>query len=438
MARDKDDRGRPLFSRGPNTASRVFGLDQQYWGGSPQGAVTAAPRPKFLFMVRFVRAVGDGSAVWKDGLSFAVKRMDRPTVSPQVQELNQYNKKRLIQTGFKYDSVNIEFHDTVDSMVSFMWNEYASYYFGEFRRTNPYDWGYDMTTQEFNDQGQGFGLTLPKGNASDPNSLNSSFFFSHVECYQFFGRQFLRYDLIHPRISRYDPDDMDYDATSQSHGIRMTLDYESVLVHNNNQPIPLSASTEIGALVGHMLDGDVYEPPGHPPPNILNQNIPFFGNVSRILTKIPTTQYGVFGKAGKVLTDATTALGVPGAVKGVLGSFGNFDFGGNGDGNSVTNSIMNSPLVKAGQDALNVLTGNNAINQDAAPSAGVNAAEYDIANSRAGDLARRKAALIGMGATEGPPMQVVMPPESFNSAHGTSQIGFRTNNASDIPPDSLE
>jgi hypothetical protein len=335
MAKDRDDKGRPIFSRGPRQASRIFGLDQERWDGATSGT-TSPPRPKFLFLVRFVRGVGQGGPEWKDGVTFAVRRMDRPTVTPQIQELKQYNKKRLVQTGVKYDSVNIEFHDTLDAVLNTMWQEYSSYYFGDFRRTDQNAWRYDITMPDFKNEGQGFGLTLPPGDVNSPSYLEAAHFFERVECYQLYGQNFTRFDLVNPKISRYDPDDMSYDAATESHGIRMSLDYEAIINHRDGNPTPISTSEELTVLFGYQLDGDVYEPPQHSTPNVLNQNIPFFGNVSRIISKIPTTQYGVFGKAGKLLSDAQKVSQIPSAVGGVLGSFGKIDFGSINTGRSTS------------------------------------------------------------------------------------------------------
>jgi hypothetical protein len=345
MAKDKDDKGRPIFSRGPRQASRIFGLDQEHWDGTATGAgapskgTTAPPRPKFLFLVRFVRGVGSGGVKWQDGITFAVRRIDRPSISPQMQVMNQYNKKRLVQTGFKYEPVNIEFHDTLDAVLNSMWQEYSSWYFGDFRVSNQNSWRYDVTMPDFKNSGPGFGFTLPPGPTTGPSVLESSQFFERVECYQLYGRNFTRFDLVNPKIAKYDPDDMSYDAVTESHGIRMTLEYEAMVNHNNGNTLAIDSSEELAALFGQQLDGDVYDPPRQVTPNILNQNIPFYGNITRVLTKIPTTQYGIFGKAGKLLSDAQQVAQIPGAIGGVLNSFGKVQFTSGGRSTSQVGTI---------------------------------------------------------------------------------------------------
>lgn len=287
----------------------------------PQGLVTGAPRPRFLFLVRFVRGEGQGSAKWQNGLTFAVKKFDRPKVSPQVTELNQYNKKRLVQTGVKYSPVSIDFHDTVDAVVNQMWTEYASYHFGDFRRSEGHDWGYDATTANFNDSGeQGFGHTLPMitNNAPESSKLNSQFFFEKVECYQLFGGQFVQFDLVHPVITEFNPDEMDYETSSDGHSIRMTLEYEAILYKNKERPGNIKGHAFLSSLFGDgaFLNGDVYEPPGHPiGANFGASNA--IGQVNQVLNTVSRLT------GGKISAEK---LGLTPAVSTVLGSFGNFNF----------------------------------------------------------------------------------------------------------------
>lgn len=324
---DRDDNGRPLFSKTPQQASRIFGLDQHKWGGSPS-AMAAAPRPKFLFLVRFVRGVGQGSAEWKDGITFAVKSFDRPTISPQTKELNQYNKKRIIQTGVRYDALNIDFHDTVDATVHRMWQDYAEHYFGDFRRINQAEWAYDATMPSFYNYGEGFGLVTPRAETGRPDSLEAANFFERVECYQLFGNSYTRFDLVHPKISRFDPDDMAYDATNQSHVIRMSLEFEAIINYNKGGNISLSSSRELESLFKGVLDGDVYKPPSAPGPQSINTtNFPFFGNVTRLLNKIPGSYINTIGKVNNAVNTAQQVAQIPSAASGVLGTFGNFSFG---------------------------------------------------------------------------------------------------------------
>ncbi|RYD40490.1 MAG: hypothetical protein EOP83_35190, partial [Verrucomicrobiaceae bacterium] len=135
------------FIRSPRQASQIFGLE---------GA--RAPRQKNLFVVNFRKAgdttsTGISDGTWNKDLGFLVKSVDRPSVDPKVEELNQYNKKRQVNTGYKIGTTRITVYDTADSMAMRMWAEYSKYYFGDFRHATQAatDWGYDVTLRTFQD-----------------------------------------------------------------------------------------------------------------------------------------------------------------------------------------------------------------------------------------------------------------------------------------------
>ena len=437
MAKNVDSKGRPLFGRTPSQAHRNFGFDRDNWGGLGTGVTPSVPRPKFLFMVRFLRGAGQGSPKdWKRGVVLAVRKIDRPAIQPVVQEIKQYNRKRLIQTGVKYGPVTIELHDTADGVANQMWQEYAAYYFGDFRRSSEAGWNYDVTMGDFNDpSGMGFGSVLPAmgPNATEADIGSSGYFFDKIEVYQFFADQYLQYDLIHPRITSYNPDDLDYEQTG-TNGIRITLEYETIIYHNDYRPARINGSDLAAVIAEAGIDGDVYNvSSGLPPSSIFNTNIPFFGNASRLLTKIPTTQYGVFGKVGKVLSNIPQIFHPEGTSS--LGAFGNFDFG-NFSGNA---------LSTVGQAFANSITGGATTAVAAVASIpGVSAAAATVFNS-----ASSSASSLMKGGGEPPPSLVASmaltasgsassPFAALNSGATSFQVGKRTDTIStSFDPNSL-
>ena len=82
-----------------------------------------APRQKFLFHVYFtinqnIPGISDKPGIsgvfgGKDiaTLGLLVKTIQLPNYSLSVDTLNQYNRKRLIQTKIDYNPVVVEFHD---------------------------------------------------------------------------------------------------------------------------------------------------------------------------------------------------------------------------------------------------------------------------------------------------------------------------------------
>jgi hypothetical protein len=393
MAKDKTPDGRMVYQRTPAQAYRVFGFDGDRYDGGKLGDALGAPRQKYLFLVRFVRGTGDGNkSTWQDGLSFACKRFDRPRVMFETQVLNQYNKKRIVQTGIKYNPVKIEYHDTADQKVMQMWHEYSSYYFGDFRKVNANDWQYDIVNPDYKDAGgTGFGLTLPKDSEKSPSS-----FFTAMECYQFAGGTYTQFDLVNPKIISFDPDEMDY-GSDVGHGLTMTIDYEAIVYHNNNVPMPMNsegASTFIKSLAtDRYFNGDVHEPENTAQPSTLSR---FGGSGNPQQGSMVTNPFGSSNATPWVTVSTTPVNSNPSSATSALGSFGSFNFG--NASALFSNAIMQPGLIQQAvggnfkgakqqvlgsvkQNALNNVL-NSALNPAKATS-GVSSALFDIARSSA-------------------------------------------------------
>ena len=397
MAKDKNDKGAPIFQRSPGQAHRIFGFDGERTDGGKFALGT--PRPRFLFLVRFVRAASaNAPTTWEKGLQFAVKRFDRPSVTADTQILNQYNKKRVIQTGLKYGPVKIEFHDTSDQMVMQMWHEYASYYFGDFRKVTESDWAYDQTNPDYKNTGNtGFGLTLPNEQINEQTMNSPVGFFSKLECYQFAAGSYTQFDLINPKISAFNPDDMDY-SNDQGHGLVMTLEYESILYQNDNKPRSIMDSTASDFIKSLREDrnfvGDVYEPAtgqsksdrsGNTPAATKTIPNPFsaFGAVGNAINQNAGVSSAANNVANALRSSKVVSSVLPSNMSSSLASFGNFNFG-----NVAAQAIVNKLPANVSSSVKNAVasklpaTFNNVIGQATAnrnTSKGVKAANYDIA-----------------------------------------------------------
>ena len=94
------------------------------------------PRFKFLFHVVFTINVGQIAAIRNAkifqpdqvyNLSLAVKTIDLPKYTINTETLNQYNRKRVVQTKINYDPVTVRFHDDGGDNIREMWYQYYSY-----------------------------------------------------------------------------------------------------------------------------------------------------------------------------------------------------------------------------------------------------------------------------------------------------------------------
>ncbi|GAC1380660.1 MAG: hypothetical protein NVSMB40_20070 [Aquirhabdus sp.] len=183
------------------------------------------PRMRNIFMVRFQP---NGLNPAMANLTFVVKHCDRPKITMKSEELNQYNKRRHIYTGFRLEPIKMTFYDSANGAAQNMWTQYSQYYFGDFAAGSNKAFIYDVTSPSNYMRGNGFGLTEGYGNDSTPDA---EWFFERLEIYHFYtsdtARMFDSYFLYKPRITAYEPDELDYESSAISQ-ISMSFVYENL------------------------------------------------------------------------------------------------------------------------------------------------------------------------------------------------------------------
>lgn len=208
---------------------------------SPQGY--NIPKPKFMYFVRFVSPYL--SSYTSRNLSFFVKRMDRLQVSYDVSEMNQYNKKRLVQGKIQYNPLTFGFYDTVDGTAAKMVQSYNSFYFGDFNGKDNQSWNYDVIGSNF-EFSKGWGL---QGNRS-PNNSN---FFSRIEVYEIYGLVYSQLSFINPKFTSVDMQPLVIDD-SQGNEINISSKYEGAVFEAIAQPV----TPELADLFGLPYHNDVF------------------------------------------------------------------------------------------------------------------------------------------------------------------------------------
>ncbi len=211
-----------------------------------------APKLKFLFHVYF----DINQSVYPQGLAtganfgLAVKRVKLPSYTFNTTELNQYNRKRIVQTKIKYDPIEINFHDDNGNLIRNLWYYYYTYYYKDankpvvttsgaqtpnngpsnsgstdYNRRNLYDgdlsgnddWGYIGEAAGGPNSATNVGLGISK----IP-------FFKNITVFGFNQHKFVSYVLINPIVTRFSHDTYDYAAGDGIMENSMTIDYETV------------------------------------------------------------------------------------------------------------------------------------------------------------------------------------------------------------------
>jgi len=212
------------------------------------------PRFKFLFHVSFTINTSIPSLnqfVTKSdisSLSYVVKTVDLPKFNIKTETLNQYNRKRIVQTGIEYQPVNITFHDDGGDVVRNLWYNYYKYYYKDpsqrylspnnvngsagASENTPTGFSYNSRDiyaddRQVNDWGY-IGESFDDGN----NSLNSDTgkppFFRDIRIYGMDQHKFAEYVLINPLISSWNHDTYNYSEGGGTMQNTMTINYETV------------------------------------------------------------------------------------------------------------------------------------------------------------------------------------------------------------------
>jgi hypothetical protein len=210
------------------------------------------PRYKFLYHVSFtintqeipyLRGVFSNDDVAK--LSLLVKTVELPKFEIQAEPLNQYNRKRVVQTRIDYQPVNITFHDDGGDNARRLWYYYFSYYYQDptQRYLDPNNTNGSVGASANRTAGFGYNArdiyndSLPvkdwgyigetwQNGYCGPDGKPA--FFRDIRIYGLDQRKFAEYILINPVIKSWNHDQYDY---SQGNGImqhNMTILYETV------------------------------------------------------------------------------------------------------------------------------------------------------------------------------------------------------------------
>ena len=220
-----------------------------------------APRNKFLFYVYFnlntnIPAVANLISGGKSNvIGLMVKTAQLPSYSIDVGTMNQYNRKRLIQTKINYNPCQLVFNDDHSDLIRNMWYQYYQYYysdptykygntpnqsgtlgeisgvFGGFNYSTNDTYTPSRVVQHWGLSGQGYSnpslQSLSSSLLTGPSSSVEPFF-RDITIYGMAQKSYAQYTMINPLITDWTHDTYDY---SQGSGIvthTMSIRYENV------------------------------------------------------------------------------------------------------------------------------------------------------------------------------------------------------------------
>jgi hypothetical protein len=211
-----------------------------------------SPRFKFLFHVYFninTTGIPQLGNVFDAGetatIGLLVKNIELPKYKIDVDTLNQYNRKRLVQRRIEYQPIKIAMHDDGGDLVRQMWYNYFAYYYkdpsqayrgqvatnGTMGPNSTLQNGFGYNTRDIytgaravNDWGY-IGESYNDGTAS---AGGKPAFFRDISIYGFNQHRFVQYVLINPMISEWSHDTYDYSEDDGVMENTLTVNYETV------------------------------------------------------------------------------------------------------------------------------------------------------------------------------------------------------------------
>ena len=185
-----------------------------------------APKTKFLYHVvfqPFANDAGLGDKTTSNTLKFQkeigvlAKSVELPQYRASVDNKQQYNRKKNIQTRIDYQDVSIRFHDDNNGLTRAMLEEYYRYYFR--------DGNNDPSKGSFNPRDK-YSTEVPKYGL-DNNKIIP--FFSNIKIYQLARRNWFSYTLINPLITQWGHDTLESSDGAGMMENSISVAYEGVL-----------------------------------------------------------------------------------------------------------------------------------------------------------------------------------------------------------------
>lgn len=298
-----------VLLRDPQHAARLF-VDDQF---------RLAPKHKFLFHVAFsinVAALQNLDLVQRhrNEINMLVKSCDLPSYTVQTETLNQYNRKKNIQTTHRYNPINVVFHDDNMGIINQLWQNYYKYYYAD-PRTAEKPASYKRNATKAYDFVKGdFGL----------NNGSTAPFFNYIIIYQMARHEFVSYKLYNPIISSWNHNKVDYGQTGV-HDNSMQIQYEAVSYN--------SGLVEVGNPEGFALEH--YDQSKSPlqagsqetltsaSPSLVNSRanvntVPVLQNVIQTINRYQNTPVAPVGGIQGIVNGAINSSGQSSGVSGVV------------------------------------------------------------------------------------------------------------------------
>lgn len=200
------------------------------------------PRQDFQGFVDFsfnpeVLSIIDGSEL-RSQISSLVQTAELPSVTFRTEVKNQYNIKRIAQTGIDFSDVKIEVLDTVDNEWLLVFMKYFAFHYAQPRnRTSRGNGtirdriaaGYEENQKTLTKSSSFMSSSFNSGDAGlDIGSIGQ--FINQISLVTYHGGKGVEYILLNPVIKEFTPGGIDY-SSSNVRKFSMTFEYENFTIN---------------------------------------------------------------------------------------------------------------------------------------------------------------------------------------------------------------
>jgi hypothetical protein len=182
-----------------------------------------SPKSKYMYHVRFQPndEVGNSATSnvfrFQKELGVLVKSADLPSFRASVENKQQYNRKKNVQTRVDYEDSRITFHDDNTGVTRALLEEYYRYYFVDANQPTTGSNGAFVSRDKYFARVPNYGLNNGK---REP-------FFKYITIYQLARRNWVAYTLVNPLLTSWNHGGVD-SSDGQFNENTITVAYEAV------------------------------------------------------------------------------------------------------------------------------------------------------------------------------------------------------------------
>ena len=183
-----------------------------------------APKTKYMYHVRFDPHpdVGNSSTSnvfkFQKELGVLVKSADLPSFRASVENKQQYNRKKNVQTRVDYQDCRIAFHDDNTGVTRALLEEYYRYYFVDANKDISNSDASFQPRDKYKSKVPSYGL--------DNRKINP--FFKSITIYQLARKDWVAYTLVNPLLTAWDHGSVESSSTDFNENT-MSVAYEAVM-----------------------------------------------------------------------------------------------------------------------------------------------------------------------------------------------------------------